>query len=108
MALTGKKSTLGQILESIDFNTAYHAQKKSRSNTLAVSKCHDRGMAIKEEILVSEGIESGRYGEAITTWLTRAQLQCASTEAQERLKHLISQLEAVLESKQKKIKPFAG
>ncbi|MGO9585916.1 MAG: hypothetical protein ACLP2Y_06965 [Limisphaerales bacterium] len=104
-----QKINFGQIRSLLIPTLPTDAQKEVEKQYLAVSKCHDRGMAIKEEILVSEGIESGRYGEAINNLANEsAAYKRAMTEAQERLKHLISQLEAVLESKQKKIKPFAG
>ena len=66
-------------------------------------------MAVKEEILLSEGIDSGRFGEAINNLANEnSRYKQAMAEAQKRLKHLIAELEAVLEGEQKKIHPFPG
>ena len=83
-------------------------QSEVEKQYVAMSKCHDKGMAIKEDILVSDGVESGRFGETINNLANEsAAYKRAMAEAQERLKHLISQLEAVLDGEQKKFKPFA-
>ena len=80
-----------------------------RRQYLAMAKQHDRAMAIKERLLDESGISSGQYGEAINKLADRnASYKRAITEAQERLKHLIAELEAVLEGEQKKIRPFPG
>ena len=72
-----------------------------------MSKCHDRAMTIKERLLDESGIESGQYGEAINSLADdNASYRRNMTEAQARLKHLIAELEAVLEGEQKKIRPF--
>ena len=72
-----------------------------------MSKCHDRAMAIKERLLEHGGIRPGQYGEAINELANQnASYKRAMAEAQERLKHLISELEAVLEGEQKKVRPY--
>ena len=74
-----------------------------------MSKCHARAMAIKERLLEESGIEPGQYGEAINELAKKnAAYKRAIAEAQERLKHLIDELEALLEGNQKKIRAFAG
>jgi hypothetical protein len=74
-----------------------------------MSKRHDRGMTIKERLLDESGIEPGQYGEAINKLAEQnASYMRAMTEAQDRLKHLLAELEAVLDGKQKKIRSFAG
>jgi hypothetical protein len=74
-----------------------------------MSKRHDRAMAIKERLLEESGIEPGQYGEAINKLaIQNASYARAMTEAQKRLKQLIAELEALLEGKQKRIRPFAG
>ena len=66
-------------------------------------------MAIKERILLARNIEPGRYGEAINELANEnASYKRAMAEAQERLKHLISELEALLEGEQKRIRPYPG
>ena len=65
-------------------------------------------MSIKERLLDESGIDPGQYGEVINNLANKnSAYKRAMAEAQDRLKHLISQLEAVLEGEQKKIKPFA-
>lgn len=72
-----------------------------------MSKCHDRAMTIKERLLDESGIEPGQYGEAINNLAEdNASYRRNMAEAQARLKHLIAELEAVLEGEQKKIRPF--
>lgn len=79
-----------------------------RTQYLAMAKCHDRAMSIKERLLEKSGIESGQYGEAINELANSdAKFREPMAEAQERLHHLISELEALLESKQKKIRSYA-
>jgi hypothetical protein len=103
-----QKINFGQVRSLLIPALPANEQKEVEKQFLAMSKCHDKGMAIKEEILVSDGIESGRFGETINNLANEsAAYKRAMAEAQERLKHLISQLEAVLEGEQKKIKPFA-
>jgi len=82
-------------------------QFEIRRQYLAMSKRHDQAMTIKERLLDESGIDPGQYGEAINNLANRnPAYKRAMAEAQERLKHLISQLETVLEGGQKKIKPF--
>src|SRR6266566_3776399 len=69
-----------------------------RRQYLAMAKQHDRAMAIKERLLDESGIASGQYGEAINKLADQnASYKRAMAEANERLKHLIAELEAVLE-----------
>lgn len=79
----------------------------ARQQYLAMAKQHDRAMAIKERLLDEKGIEPGQYGEAINDLANKnPTYQRAAADAEARLKHLISGLEAVLDGKQKKIHPF--
>ena len=74
-----------------------------------MSKFHDRAMAIKERLLDESGVRPGQYGEAINELADQnASYKRARAEAQGRLKHLISELEAVLEGERKKIRPYPG
>jgi len=85
------------------------AQEEVENQYRKMSQCHDRAMAIKERILLARNIEPGRYGEAINELANEnASYKRAMAEAQERLKHLISELEAFLEGEQKKIRPYPG
>ena len=74
-----------------------------------MARRHDRAMVIKERLLDESGIEPGQYGEAINELANQdAGYKLAITEAQDRLKHLIGELEAILDGEQKRIRPFAG
>ena len=102
-----QKINFGQVRSLLVPVVADSLQKEVEKQYLAMSKCHDKAMAIKEEILVSDSVDSGRYGETINNLANEsAAHKRAVSEAQERLKHLISELEAVLDGEQKKIKPF--
>jgi hypothetical protein len=80
-----------------------------RRQYLDMAKQHDRAMTIKERLLEESGIDPGQYGEAINNLANKnANYKQAMAEAQERLKHLIAELEAVLDGEQKKIRPFPG
>jgi hypothetical protein len=66
-------------------------------------------MAIKERLLDESGIDPGQYGESINNLANESpRYKQAMAEAQERLKHLIAELEAVLDGEQKKIRSFPG
>jgi hypothetical protein len=72
-----------------------------------MARCHDRAMAIKERILDEGGIKPGQFGEAINELANQnAAYKRALAEAQERLKHLVAELEGVLEGEQKRIRPY--
>jgi hypothetical protein len=80
-----------------------------RDEYLAMAVRHDRAMDIKERLLSENGIRPGLCGEAINRLADQSPAcRRALAEAQERLKHLISQVEAVLEGKQTRIRPFAA
>jgi hypothetical protein len=84
-------------------------QSQVESEYRKMSKRHDRAMTIKERLLKESGTDPGQYGEAINALANQnAGYKRAMTEAQARLKHLIAELEALLEGEQKKIRPFAG
>ena len=103
-----QKINFGQVRSLLIPALPTNLQSEVEKQYVAMSKCHDKGMTIKEDILVSDGLESGRFGETINNLANEsAAYKCAMAEAQERLKHLISQLEAVLDGEQKKFKPFA-
>jgi hypothetical protein len=80
-----------------------------RRQYLAIANQHDRAMAIKERLLDESGIDPGQYGESINNLANESpRYKQAMAEAQERLKHLIAELEAVLDGEQKKIRSFPG
>ncbi|HEY2951022.1 MAG TPA: hypothetical protein VGK40_00485 [Verrucomicrobiae bacterium] len=105
-AMTISFSSIREILIPV---TSEGVQREVQRQYLAMSKQHDRAMSIKERLLDQNAIEPGQYGEAINELANQnAAYKRAMAEAQERLKHLIAELEAVLEGEQKKIRPFAG
>jgi hypothetical protein len=66
-------------------------------------------MSIKERLLEETGVEPGQYGETINALANdKPAYRRAMEEATDRLKHLITQLEAVIEGGQRKLKPFAA
>jgi len=72
-----------------------------------MSRFHDRAMQIKERLLEESGIQSGHYGEAINTLAeNNAACKKAVMEAQARLKHVVGELEASLETDNKRLRPF--
>jgi hypothetical protein len=83
------------------------SQAEVETQYLAMSKRHDRAMAIKERLLEEQKIEPGQYGEAINALADEnASYRRAANDAEQRLKHLISELEAVLHGEHKKLRPF--
>ncbi len=82
-------------------------QKEVEQQYMAMAKAHDRAMASKERILDEENIDPGRYGEAINELAKKnAGYRSAMTAAQDRLQHLISELEGFLEGVLNTIRPF--
>ena len=64
-------------------------------------------MTIKERLLAESDIEPGRYGEEINSLAEeKPAYNRAMREAKERLEHLIGQLEAVIEGRQKHLEAF--
>jgi hypothetical protein len=83
-------------------------QSDMENQYLLMSKHHDRAMAIKERLLDDSGIESGQYGEGINKLASQnATYRRALDGAQQRLMHLIGELEALLDGDRKKIRPFS-
>ena len=83
------------------------SQMEVETQYRAMSKCHDRAMAIKERLLDDHKIEAGQYGEAINALANEdSSYRRAASEAEQRLKYVISELEVVLDGKQKKLRPF--
>ncbi len=101
--------SFGSIREILVPVLAESVQCEVERQYLAMSKQHDRAMTIKERLLDESGIAPGQYGEAINDLANQnGAYKRAMAEAQERLKHIVVELEAVLEGEQKKIRPFAG
>ena len=101
--------SFGQIRRIEIPRLAVDIQFTVRKQYLAMSKQHDRAMAIKERLLQESGIEVGQYGEAINELANKnCDYKQAMEEAQARLRHVIGELEAVLDGKQKKIRPFSS
>jgi hypothetical protein len=102
-----QKINFGRIRGILIPQLASAIQKECEKQYLAMSRYHDRAMTIKEQVLVESDIEPGRYGEEINALAEeKPAYNRAMREAKERLEHLIAQLEAVIEGRQKKIDPF--
>jgi hypothetical protein len=64
-------------------------------------------MTIKERLLAESGVDPGQYGETINSLANeKPAYRRAMEEATARLKHLVTQLEAVIEGRQRKLNPF--
>jgi hypothetical protein len=76
---------------------------------MEMAAAHDRAMAIKERLLQEVQIEPGQYGEAINRLAEeKPAYRRNMEEAKKRLDHLLTELVAVIEGRQKKPKPFPG
>jgi hypothetical protein len=74
-----------------------------------MATAHDRAMAIKERLMQETRIEPGQFGEAINRLAEEKPAYRRNTEeAKKRLDHLLGELVAVIERRQKKLKPFPG
>jgi len=68
---------------------------------------HDRAMGIKERLLEETRVAPGQYGETINAVANEKPAhRRAMDEATDRLSHLITELEAVIEQRQSDLKPF--
>jgi hypothetical protein len=104
-----QKINFGQVRSLLIPILPSHLQETVEEQYLLMSKCHDRAMGIKERLLLSQGVDSGRYGETINSLANEnGAYKRAMAEAQERLKHLAAELESVLEGEQKQIRRFPG
>lgn len=104
-----QKINFGQVRSLLLPVLAGGVQKDVELHYLGMANCHDRAMSIKERLLDESRVDPGQYGEAINALAdTNPSYRRAMAEAQARLRHLIAEVEAVVEGKQKKISPFAG
>jgi hypothetical protein len=102
-----QKINFGQVRSILIPPLPENVQKEVEKRYLELAKRHEKAMEIKNEILVSDSVEPGRYGETINSLANESgRYKRAMAEAQERLKHLIAELEAVLDGKQKMIRPY--
>ena len=99
--------SFGRIRGLLIPHLAKPIQKECEKQYLAMSRYHDRAMTIKEQVLVENDVEPGRYGEEINALAEeKPTYNRAMREAKERLEHLIAQLEAVIEGRRKNLEPF--
>lgn len=102
-----QKINFGRIRGILIPEISGRVQEASKEQYLAMSRYHDRAMTIKEQVLVESDIEPGRYGEEINALADeKPAYNRAMREAKERIEHLIAQLEAVIEGRQKTVQPF--
>jgi hypothetical protein len=104
-----QKINFGRIRSLLIPGASENIQRDVQDQYLEMSKRHERAMAIKQQLLEETGIQPGQFGEAINELANeKPAYRRAMAEAKERLDHLISQLEAVIEGRQKKLLPFAA
>jgi hypothetical protein len=99
--------SFGRIRELLIPVVSMELQQVVENQYVTMSKFHERGMAVKERLLQETRIAPGQYGEAINSLaMEKPAYRRAMHEAKARLDHLIAQLDAVIEKKQKSIKPY--
>jgi hypothetical protein len=99
--------SFGRIRDILIPDVSNELQLDIEAQYLEMSKCHDRAMAIKERLLEETGVEPGQFGDTINSLANEKPAYCrAMKEAKERLDHVVTQLEAVIEGRQRKLKPF--
>jgi hypothetical protein len=104
-----QKINFGQIRSLLIPALDQKHQREVERQYLDMSACHDRAMAIKERLLAETGTEPGQYGEAINRLAEESLAYRRNRDgAKQRLDHLLTELVAVIEGRQKKIKPFPG
>lgn len=104
-----QKINFGHIRSFLIPDASPDIQKEVELQYLGMAECHDRAMAIKERLLDESGIAPGQYGQAINALAEqKPAYNRAIEEAKQRLDHLIAQLEALIEGKQKKLAPFSS
>ncbi len=102
-----QKINFGRIRALLIPDIAKETQEEVQRQYVEMSKRHDRAMAIKERLLEDSGVDPGRFGETINALANeKPAYGRAIKEAEERLGHLISQLELVIEGRQQKLTPF--
>jgi hypothetical protein len=102
-----QKINFGRIKALLIPNVAEAAQQQVQTQYIAMSKCHDRAMTIKERLLAETGADPGQFGETINALADeKPAYRRAMQEAADRLAHLIRQLEAVIEGAQRNLQPF--
>jgi hypothetical protein len=101
--------SFGRIRAILIPELAEAVQNDVEHQYLDMAGCHDRAMAIKERVLQESGIEPGQYGEAINQLAERRPAYVRNRdEAKRRLDHLLTELVAVIEGGQRKLRTFPG
>jgi hypothetical protein len=102
-----QKINFGQIRSLLIPDLAENQQAEVEAQYLAMATAHDQAMSIKERLLQEAQIEPGQYGEAINRLAEeKPAYRRSMEEAKKRLDHLLIELVAVIEGRQKKLKPF--
>lgn len=104
-----QKINFGQIRDILVPILSEKVQSQIERHYTEMADRHDEAMAIKEGLMERQSVGAGRYGEAINALAGEdASHNSALEEAQERLAHLVSQLESVIEGRARGIQPFRG
>ena len=99
--------SFGRIRDILIPDLADRLQLAIEEQYLQMAKCHMEAMAIKERRLEETGVDPGRYGETINELANeKPAYRRAIKQAEDRLHHLITQLEAIIDGKRRKLKPF--
>ena len=82
-------------------------QQLIKDEYLVMSDYHNSAMTIKERLLAEAGIDPGRFGGEINALAEeKPAYKRALREAKERLDHLVTELEAVIEGRHDTLRPF--
>jgi hypothetical protein len=99
--------SFGRIRDILIPEISDDCQRAIVDQYMQMARYHDRAMEIKERLLAETRVDPGRYGETINALANeKPAYRRAMNEATERLKHLIDELEAVIEGRRRDLKPY--
>ena len=101
------KINFGRIRSLLIPDVPESVQRHIEWEYLDMANCHDRAMQIKERILAEQAVDPGRFGETINALAENdREYKRNLAEAKNRLRHLIQQVEKIIEGSKRPIKPF--
>lgn len=99
--------SFGRIRDLLIPELSDDRQRAIEGQYMQMAGYHDRAMHIKERLLAETRVDPGRYGETINALANeKPAYRRAMNEATDRLSHLIAQLEAVVDGRQRDLTPF--
>jgi hypothetical protein len=99
--------SFGRIRDILLPGLSSERQSAIEDQYMHMAHCHQRAMCIKERLLEARAIDPGQNGETINALASeKPAYRRAVNEATDRLDHLVTQLEAVIDGRQCDLKPF--